>query len=47
MVELGTGHLCVNLRGRDVRVAEYLAHALYRHTVVQRHDCERVAADVE
>ena len=47
MVKLGTGHFRVNLRGRDVRVAEYLAHALYWHTVIESHHCERVPRKVK
>lgn len=31
----------------DVRMSEYLAHAFYRHTVVQCHDSEAVAEAVE
>lgn len=40
-------HLRVKLRGGDIGIPQNLAHAFYRHTVVQCHDSEAVAAEVK
>ena len=40
-------HLRVNLRCGDIGMPQNLAHAFYRHTVIESQDSEGVAAQVE
>ena len=42
MLQLGACHLGIYLRRGDVRVTEYLAYCLNRHTVFQGQYCKRV-----
>ena len=47
MIKFGAGHFGVNLGCFDVRVSEYLAHAFYRHSLVESHHSEGVPAQME
>ena len=46
MLQLGACHLGIYLRRGDVRVTEYLAYCLNRHTVFQGQYCKRVPTNV-
>ena len=47
LVQLLRGYLGVMLRGGNFCMPQYFTYAFYRHTVVQCHDSEAVAAEVK